>query len=458
MHSFHPSFLREYDARGVVGETLTEKDAYFLGRSFGTLIRRDGGNSISVGRDGRHSSPAMEASLTKGLAETGLKVIKVGLCPTPMTYYSVYELNTDGCIMVTGSHNPPEYNGFKMMLGEKTIYGDEIAYLGKLASSGDFESGEGSIEEVHIKNDYIDRILQEMPDIGLSVGWDPANGSAGEVTQEVIKRLGGKHFIINGEIDGDFPDHPADPTVEANLVSLKKLVLDNGLDLGIGFDGDGDRIGVIDKHGGIIWGDQLLAILAKEVLEDQPGAPIIADVKSSQALFEEIARLGGEPVMWKTGHSLVKARMKEINSPLAGEMSGHVFFKHKYYGFDDAIYAALRLLSIVAKNGGDIAKLRDNLPQMVNTPEIRINCSEEEKFQIIQNIKKRLEEENANINDIDGVRVSTKDGWWLLRASNTQPVLVARCEASSQEGLDNLVNELKDQLKRSNLELSETDD
>ena len=453
MHSFHSSFLREYDARGIVGKTLSEKDAYFLGLAFGTLIIRNGGTSISVGRDGRHSSPTMEASLTKGLAETGLRVLKVGLGPTPMTYFSVYHCKTDGCIMVTGSHNPPEYNGFKMMLGEKTIYGEEIASLGILAENSDFERGDGSIEDVDIKAIYIERILKDMPDINLAVGWDPANGSAGEVTQEVVKQLGGKHMVINGTIDGDFPDHPADPTLEANLTSLRKLVKDNNLDLGIGFDGDGDRIGVIDRHGRIIWGDQLLSILAADVLEHLPGSSIIADVKSSQAFFDEVTRLGGKPVMWKTGHSLVKAHMKEINAPLAGEMSGHVFFKHKYYGFDDAIYAALRLLAIVAKSGGDIAKLRDKLPQMINTPEMRIECAEDKKFQIVKDIKIRLEANNARINDIDGVRVANDDGWWLVRASNTQPALVARCEASTETGLKKLMNDLNAQLKISGLEM-----
>jgi phosphomannomutase len=454
MHSFHPSFLREYDARGIVGEALTENDAYFLGKAFGTLVVRNGGTSISIGRDGRHSSLSLETALAKGLADTGLKVIKVGLGPTPMIYYSVYELGTDGCIMVTGSHNPPEYNGFKMMLGEKTIYGEEIASLGILVKNGDLVDGEGSIEENSLKDRYIERILKDMLEINLAVGWDPANGSAGEVTQEVVKRLGGRHEVINGEIDGDFPDHPADPTVEKNLTSLRKLVKDNNLDLGIGFDGDGDRIGVIDTNGRIIWGDQLLAILAAEVLEDLPGSHIIADVKSSQIFYDEVSRLGGKPVMWKTGHSLVKAKMKEINAPLAGEMSGHIFFKHRYYGFDDAIYAALRLLSIVEKSGGDIAKLIDKLPQMVNTPEMRIDCPDADKFNIIEDIIKRLNADGADIDNIDGARVTTKDGWWLLRASNTQPALVARCESSTQEGLERLMNELKGQLNLSSLTLS----
>ena len=455
-HRFHPSLLREYDARGIVGEALKEEDAYYLGRAMGTCVVRNGGTSICVGRDGRHSSPMMEAALVNGLAECGLEVIRIGLGPTPMLYYSVYELKSGGGVMVTGSHNPPSYNGFKMMIGQRTIYGDDIRALGRMAEAGDFEIGVGAVRDVDLMEQYLSRILDGINAGDLNVGWDPGNGAAGAVITQLVKRLPGKHMVINGKIDGDFPDHPADPTIEANLVSLQKLVVDNNLDLGLAFDGDGDRIGVIDAKGRIIWGDQYLALMARALLKEVPGATIIADVKSSQALFDEIEKCGGKPLMWKTGHSLVKAKMQETGAPLAGEMSGHVFFKHKYYGFDDAIYAALRLIETVAAEGGDIGTMRDSLKQMVNTPEIRIECADEKKFDSVQSIISDLKADAVQFSDVDGARVKTDDGWWLIRASNTQPALVARCEASSIEGLERLKADLSARLKKYGLELAQS--
>lgn len=451
MHSFHPSFLREYDARGIIDETLSIDDANALGKAFGTLIIRNGGTSVSVGRDGRESSPSLEAALVDGLSSTGLKVLKVGLGPTPMVYYSVFELNTDGCVMVTGSHNPPNYNGFKMMLGQSAIYGDDIYQMGDMATTGDIETGDGSVEDVELFDRYVARLLKDFDGNPVNVAWDPGNGAAGEVTKAVVDQLIGHHVLINDEIDGTFPNHHPDPTIEANLEQLREVVSREGLDLGIAFDGDGDRIGAIDAQGRVVWGDQLLAIMAEDVLSEVPGAHIIADVKASQALFDHISKCGGKPVMWKTGHSLVKARMKELDSPLAGEMSGHIFYKHKFYGFDDALYAALRLLNAIAKSGKTLAELKDSLPSLVNTPEMRFDCEENRKFGIVAEVIGRLEAEGADFNDIDGARVLTDDGWWLLRASNTQAVLVGRCEAKNEAGLERLKSSLKNQLSLSGL-------
>jgi len=451
LHNFHPSFLREYDARGIMNETLSSDDANALGKAFGTLIIRNGGTSVSVGRDGRESSPSLETALAEGLASTGLKVIKVGLGPTPMVYFSVFELETDGCVMVTGSHNPPNYNGFKMMLGHKAIYGDEIYQMARMVETEDLETGEGSFEEIDLFDRYVARLLKDFDGNSMNVAWDPGNGAAGETTKAVVDQLPGRHVLINDEIDGTFPNHHPDPTVEENLEQLREVVAREKLDMGIAFDGDGDRIGAIDANGRVVWGDQLLAIMAEDVLKDVPGANIIADVKASQALFDHIEKFGGKPLMWKTGHSLVKAKMKELDSPLAGEMSGHIFYKHKFYGFDDALYAALRLMNAIAKSGKTLAELKDALPTLVNTPEMRFECEETRKFGIVDEVIGRLKAEGANFNDIDGARVLTDDGWWLLRASNTQAVLVGRCEANDKAGLERLKSSLKNQLSQSGL-------
>ena len=441
-HRFHPTFLREYDARGIMGESLTVADATALGRAYGTMIKRSGGTKVTVGYDGRLSSPDMEAALVDGITSTGVNVVRIGVGPTPMTYFAVFELDLDGGVMVTGSHNPPNYNGFKMMAGKDALFGDAIQELGRIAAAGDFEVGEGASETLDISERYISRIRQDFEGGPINVVWDTGNGSAGDIVRRLIDTLPGNHKLLNGEIDGTFPAHHPDPTVEANLAQLKEAVADGGYDLGIGFDGDGDRIGAIDRHGHVIWSDQLLAILARDVLKEVPGAAIIADIKCSQALFDDVEKHGGKGVIWKTGHSLIKAKMKELNSPLAGEMSGHIYFKHKYYGFDDAIYVAIRLLNSVF-NQGDLAALRDSLPPMINTPELRFECDEEVKFEVVAKVQESLIAEGANISTIDGARVMTDEGWWLLRASNTQAVLVARVEASTDEGLE----KLKDQLK-----------
>ncbi|WP_166039758.1 phosphomannomutase/phosphoglucomutase [Sphingosinicella sp. YJ22] len=449
MHQFHPTTLREYDIRGIVGETLGEADAEAIGRTFGTLVRRGGGSRVAVGYDGRQSSPALEAALVKGLNAAGVDAVRVGLGATPMLYYAEAVLDVDGGIMITGSHNPPDYNGFKMVLRHGPFFGADIQKLGQMAAAADWESGEGKVEQVEIEDRYVDRLLQGFDGPALKVGWDAGNGAAGPALEKLVARLPGEHHTLYTDIDSRFPNHHPDPTDEKNLADLKGLIADKGLDLGIAFDGDGDRIGAVDGQGRVIWGDQLLSILAEPVLEDVPGATIIADVKASQALYDRVAELGGEPVMWKTGHSLIKQKMKETGSPLAGEMSGHVFFAHEYYGFDDALYAAVRLIRALGRLGKPLAQLRDEMPDMVNTPEMRFQVDESRKFAVVEEVLERLESTGATVNRTDGARVNTADGWWLLRASNTQDVLVARAEAKDEAGLERLVAQIDDQLARS---------
>ena len=457
-HRFHPSILREYDIRGIVDETVFEADAEWIGRAYATVLTRTLNRApvIAVGRDGRLSSPSLESALIAGLRAAGANVLSVGVGPTPMLYFSVYQLDADGGIMVTGSHNPPTHNGFKLMIGRKPFFGAMIQDLGKMVAAGDVLSGSGAMKSVSVLEDYVARLASELSDIdlgGLKVGWDAGNGAAGEAMAMLVKRISGHHVILNEKIDGNFPVHHPDPSDPKNLVQLQDTVAKEKLDIGIAFDGDGDRIGAIDSQGRILWGDQLLSVLARDVLKDKPGSIIIADVKASQVLFDEVARLGGKPLMWKTGHSLIKVKMAETGSPLAGEMSGHVFFADRYYGFDDALYAAVRLLKAVARNGGDLAALRDQLPSPVNTPELRFACADDRKFAVVSEVRDRLKKEGAEFDDVDGVRVKTKDGWWLLRASNTQAVLVARAEARDEAGLERLKANLGKQLEQSGVAL-----
>lgn len=452
-HRFDPTILREYDIRGVVGETLDEADAYAVGRSFGTVIVGDGGRTACVGYDGRLSSPALEAAVVEGLTACGLEVVRIGLGPTPMLYFAVNELAAGGGIAISGSHNPPEYNGFKLMLGTRSFFGPDIRRLGDIAASGNFSSGDGRSESLAMLERYVDRLVRDYrPGRPLKVAWDAGNGAAGKAMSMLCSRLAGEHVLLNETIDGTFPAHHPDPTIPEYLEQLIGAVVAESCDLGIAFDGDGDRIGVVDNEGRILWGDQIMALLAADVLADVPGAEIIADVKASQILFDEIARLGGVPVMWRTGHSLIKAKMAETGAPLAGEMSGHIFFADRYYGYDDALYAAVRLLSYVARSEKSIASMRDALPQPLNTPELRFPCDESRKFEVIAEVATRLRKDGADVSEIDGVRVKTADGWWLLRASNTQDVLVARCEGADEAGLERLKQALVEQLRRSGVE------
>ena len=454
-HRFDSTVLREYDIRGIVGKTLKPEDAFAIGRCFGSVVVRAGGKRVAVGYDGRLHSPELEAQLVAGLRACGLEVVRIGLCATPMLYFAAYDQEADGAAMVTGSHNPPDYNGFKMMIGKKPFYGAAIQEIGRMAAEGDVvPETKGSDRSVDISGRYADRVLQDWDggDRKLKVVWDPGNGSAGPIVKALAARLPGTHFVINGDVDGTFPNHHPDPTVAKNLEQIIAEVAREKADLGIAFDGDGDRIGVVDNEGHILFGDQLLIVLARDVLKAKPGATIIADVKASQVLFDEVAKAGGAPLMWKTGHSLIKAKMAETGSPLAGEMSGHIFFADKWYGFDDAPYSAVRLLGIVARMQESLSAVRAALPQVINTPELRFNCEEARKFEVVREVKERLAAEGAKVQDVDGVRVLTEDGWWLLRASNTQAVLVARCEATSEAGLERLKAQLVKQLVASGLE------
>ena len=421
VHRFDPAILREYDIRGVVGETLSRDDAAALGRAFGSVVRRRGGTRVCVGYDGRLTSPELEASLVEALMACGLSVLRIGLGPTPMLYYAAVSLEMDGAVMVTGSHNPPEHNGFKLMLGKASFFGDQIQGLGEIAAAGDFETGQGSVEDRPVFDDYVARLLEDFAPGArrLSVAWDAGNGAAGEAMASLVARLPGEHFLLNEVIDGTFPAHHPDPTVPKNLAQLQACVLENGCDLGIAFDGDGDRIGAVDGMARVLWGDQLMLLFARDILRAQPGATIIADVKASQVLFDEIARAGGTPLMWKTGHSLIKAKMAELGAPFAGEMSAHLFFADRYYGYDDALYAAVRLVEILSRSDGSLAEFRDSLPHVINTPEIRFPCANDRKSAVIEEVRARLLAEGAEMIEIDGVRVRSKDGWWLLRASNT---------------------------------------
>ncbi len=454
--SLNPSILRAYDIRGVVPDELSEDDLFAIGRAFAAEMHAVGGKRAAVGYDGRLSSSDLEQALVDGLVASGIEVFRSGLGPSPMLYFATHLLEADAGLMITGSHNPPDFNGLKMTLGGHAFFDQDILRLGARVDARDFVDGEGRSEHVDVFDRYVDRLYKDLSGTkALKVAWDPGNGAAGAVTDALVAKLPGEHFVINSTIDGTFPAHHPDPTVEANLVQLKELVAREKCDLGIGFDGDGDRIGVIDQHGRVMWGDQLLALLAREVLADEPGATILCDVKASRVFFDEIRRLGGEPVMWKAGHSHIKSKMVELNSPLAGEMSAHIFFKHRYYGYDDALYSAVRLLSVLASGDESLADILDAMPSMHNTPEIRFDCPDDRKFVVVDEITSRARAmKDVTIFDMDGVRAETVDGWWLLRASNTQPMLVVRCESDTEAGLERLLEEVRTQLRASDIDAS----
>ena len=455
VHIFDKSILREYDIRGKVGETLSEIDCYFTGRAFGTMLRRRGGKMAVVGHDGRESSAVFTENVIRGLNDCGIDVENIGLGPTPMVYFAMKSRKTDAAVVVTGSHSPLAYNGIKMAWQDGPFYGDMVQDIGRIALMGDFETGQGSAVKVDVQDAYVDRMLQDYSGPkNLTVAWDNGNGAAGEIVRRLTKKLPGKHILLFDDIDGTFPNHHPDPTVEKNLADLRKAVKEYKCDIGIGLDGDADRIGAVDEQGNIIWADILMAIYAAEVLKTHPGAPVIADVKSSRVLFDEIARLGGKPVMWNTGHSLIKAKMIEMKSPLAGELAGHICFGDKYYGFDDAPYCAVRLLNILSHAGKPLSSLVSHLPKMHNTPEVRFHVDAARKFQIAPEIKARLRTANqkdVTLNDIDGVRVTTPDGWWLIRPSNTEDLLTVRAEGFTVEGLERLKAQMIEQLKLSEI-------
>src|SRR5437868_6355337 len=396
-HTFNPTILREYDIRGIVGDTLTETDAYALGRTYAAFARDEGARRLAVGRDGRLHSGMLEAALVRGLTEGGIGVMQIGMGPSPMLYFATHYLDVDGGIMVTGSHNPAEYNGFKLLLKGRSLFGAEIQELGQRSASGHWHEGSGTVEEVDIREAYVDRLLEGFSGNAFRIGWDAGNGAAGPILDMLVDRLPGQHFTIYTDVDGDFPNHHPDPTVEKNLEHLKQLVADKALDFGIAFDGDGDRIGAVDGKGRVIWGDQLLMILAEPVLLANPGATLIADVKASQKFFDRVAELGGKPLMWKTGHSLIKSKMKETGAPLAGEMSGHIFFKHRWYGFDDALYAAVRLVEAVSVSGKSLTEIMDAMPKTTATPEMRFQVDEVRKFAIVEEVRDRLAADGAKV-------------------------------------------------------------
>jgi len=450
-HAFHPTLLREYDIRGVVGDMLSDQDAYAIGRSFATLVARAGGSRVAVGYDGRLSSPMLADALIAGINAAGIDALNVGLGPTPMLYYAASTEEVDGGIQITGSHNPPDYNGFKFVMQGRPFYGADIQRIGEMAAAGDWEAGEGAVQSIDIIDTYVDRLVEGFSGGAFRIGWDAGNGAAGTVIEKLTAKLPGEHHLLFTDIDGHFPNHHPDPTEEKNLADLRKLVAERSLDFGVAFDGDGDRIGAIDGQGRVIWGDQLLQIYAAALLADRPGATIIADVKASQALFDRVADLGGTPLMWKTGHSLIKAKMKEVGSPLAGEMSGHIFFADRYYGYDDAPYAAVRLIEAATKLGQSVTELRGGMAPMVNTPELRFQVDEVRKFAVVDEVLARLAASGAKVDRTDGARVLTDDGWWLLRASNTQDVLVARAEAKDEAALTRLLAAIDEQLALSGI-------
>ena len=462
-HTFDPTVLREYDIRGIIGETLGADDARAIGRTFGSMLREQGGSRVAVGYDGRRSSPMLEHALVEGLTASGCDTVRIGLGATPMLYYAeASDEDIHGGIQITGSHNPPNYNGFKMVFQGRPFFGSDIQELGRRSEAGEWTDGAGDVEKRDILDEYVERMVQAIDGIdrsvlaGMRIGWDAGNGAAGPALEKLVEKLPGEHHLLFTEVDGGFPNHHPDPTVEENLADLRTLVAEKSLDFGVAFDGDGDRIGAIDGEGRVIWGDQLLMIYAEDLLRTRKGATIIADVKASRALYDHVDACGGKPLMWKTGHSLIKSKMKETGSPLAGEMSGHVFFADEYYGFDDALYAGVRLMAASARLGKSVTQLRSDMPQMINTPEMRFQVDESRKFAAIEEVKQRLSGTDADVNGTDGVRVNTADGWWLLRASNTQDVLVARAESDSEEGLSRLMAQIDEQLKLSGLERGES--
>lgn len=443
---FHPVIFREYDIRGVYNGQFDDHFAYLLGRAYVVYMKDVAGvqnPTVALGHDARESCPAIIKNLSKGLIESGAKAVHLGLVTTPVCYFSTFEIKgINGAIQVTGSHNPPEYNGFKISVGKGTIFGAEIQRLKDIINKGTFIDGQGSEEYLDIKPVYYERYAKEFGQIkDTKVVLDCGNGAGGSVVRGLFEAVGLKPTILFEKPDGTFPNHHPDPTVEENLVDLKAQVVKEGALCGIGFDGDADRIGVVDHTGRMIYGDELMVIISRSILETQKGAKIIGDVKCSDRLYQDVAKHGGQPIMWKTGHSLVKEKIKTEKAPFGGEMSGHVFFADRNYGYDDAPYAALRLVEILAKTGKTIPQLLEGLPPSFNTPEIRIDTTEEKKVLIVEKMIEAFPGgpgADYKVDFTDGIRLSFEDGWALCRSSNTQPVVVVRYESSSQDGLDKI--------------------
>jgi len=439
--------FREYDIRGLVKTDLTEETVLRLGKAIGTYLIDHDVKEMVVGRDCRLSSDSLRDSLTKGLLSTGIDVIDIGICHSPLLYFSLFHLDKNGGVMITGSHNPPEFNGFKICLGKTTIHGPEIQKLKEIMNKNTFRTGKGKHSETDILSAYWDTIAEDIKlSKEIKVVIDAGNGTGGWAAVPLLKRLGCSVKELYCDMDGNFPNHHPDPTVPAYLKDLIETVKREKADLGIGYDGDADRIGAVDEKGNIIWGDQLLIIFAREILKEAPGATFISEVKASRNFYNDINQKGGKAVMWKTGHSLIKAKMKEENALLAGEMSGHMFFAHRYFGFDDAVYATCRLLEILSKTNAPLSSLLADLPKTFTTPEIRVDCPDSKKFEVPEKVKDHFKNLYETI-DIDGVRILMENGWGLVRASNTQPVLVLRFEADTRERLDEIKNEIESVVK-----------
>ncbi len=454
-HHFDPVVLRGYDFRGVVDRNLTPADGIAVGRAFGSDLASRGGHLVCVGHDGRLSSPELEHAVVEGLAACGLDVRRIGLGPTPMLTYAVRRLEAAGGIMVTGSHNPPDHNGFKLVRNGLSLSREEIRRVAERAANGDYVSGDGRVVQQPLAADYVGRLAEEWDAERVpAVVWDPGNGAVGAVLPLLLSRLPGRHVVINGVVDGNFPGHDPDPAEARHLRQLQDTVLTESADLGVAFDGDGDRVVAVDDQGRILAADQMLALFAEEILASRPGMAVVADVKASDVLFDEVRRFGGRPVTAPSGRSQIQHKMAEVRAPLGGEMSGHIFFSDRYYGFDDGLYAALRLIALVCGLSGEtLAGRIDRLPHRLNTPEIRLPCPDGRKFGVVDEVRMRLAVAGTSFDAIDGVKVRTADGWWLLRASNTEPALTLRCEARSPEGLKELRRQLSLQLRLSGMEL-----
>jgi phosphomannomutase / phosphoglucomutase len=450
----HPGIFREYDIRGVADQELLDQDVEVLGRGLATyLIRHGNSRDLCLANDCRLSSPRLHEAMLKGFLAAGARVLDVGTAPTPVLYYSSVHFHAGGAVMITGSHNPPEYNGFKTVCGPGTLHGQAIQEVRKLIQAGDFESGNGSVEKVDAVTPYVDEVASQFKlSRKIKVVFDAGNGTAGPVISRIIEKLNVTATKLYFDMDGHFPNHHPDPTIPSNLADLKKAVMEHKAELGIAFDGDTDRIGAVDEHGEVVYGDMLLLIFGREILSRKPGATFIGEVKCSQVMYDKLAELGGKPIMFKTGHSLIKAKMKEQHAELAGEMSGHMFFADRYYGYDDAMYAACRLIEIVANSGKPLSYQLEGIPQMVSTPELRIDCPDDLKFQVVEKVG-HIVRQRHRVVDVDGVRVPFDKGWGLVRASNTQPVLVMRFEAASkellkkyQQEMENAVEQAKDEV------------
>ncbi len=447
----NPSIFREYDIRGVVDKDYDKEFAESLGRAYACVLAEAGGKRATVGRDCRLSSPGLAEALIRGLTSSGVDVIDIGIVTTPMHYFSLFKLDVDGGIMVSGSHNPPDQNGFKISLGKETLHGDDIRKFRPLIESGKCITGQGSLSEQSINQMYIDYVVDNISlKRPLKVVVDAGNGTAGPIAPEVIRRLGCEVTELYTDMDGNFPNHHPDPTVAKNVQELIAKVREQGADVGIGYDGDSDRIGVVDDQGNIIWGDILLILLSRAVLKEVPGATVIAEVKCTHRLYNDITKHGGKGIMWKAGHSLIKAKMKDEGAALGGEMSGHIFYQHRWLGFDDAIYTSCRLLELMTQSDVKLSQMLSDIPPAYSTPEIRIESSDERKFDIVSRVTQYFKDQGHEVVDVDGVRLLFPDGWGLVRASNTQPMLVMRFEAESEARRDEIQKLVRDKVDELN--------